>query len=77
VTVTLFLQLCQILAALGGAGNAIIAIRKDIDERMAAGTLKPEDPFPAEHMDAVQHRVEAGRWASDAVWDANHANSGG
>jgi hypothetical protein len=75
VTVALFLQLCQILAALGGAGQAVVAIRKDVDERVAAGTLKPEDPLPPEHLTAVQHRVEHGLWASDQVWNATHSGN--
>jgi hypothetical protein len=77
VTVALFLELCQILAALGGAGTAIVTIRKDIDARIAAGTLKLEDPFPPEHLPAVQHRVEHGLWASDEVWNATHSPEGG
>ena len=77
MNVALFLTLCQALAALGGAGVAIVTIRKDIDARLADGTLKPEDPFPAEHLQAVQHRVQEGLWASDEAWNANHANSGG
>lgn len=77
MNVALFLTLCQILAALGGAGAAIVTIRKDIDARLADGTLKPEDPFPAEHLPVVQHRIEAGLLASDDAWNANHANSGG
>lgn len=76
MTVGLFLTLCQILAELGGAGVAIVKIRKDVDERMAAGTLKLEDPFPPEHATVVQHRLEAGLSASDDAWNANHANTG-
>lgn len=77
MSVALFLELLQILEALGGAGVAFIKIRKDIDARMAAGTLKLEDPFPPEHLAAVQHRVQEGLSASDEAWNANHANSGG
>ena len=77
MTVALFLELLQILEAMGGAGVAFIKIRKDIDARIAAGTLKPEDPFPPEHMAVVQHRVQEGLWASDEAWNANHANAGG
>lgn len=77
VNIALFLALCQILAELGGAGVAIVKIRKDVDERMAAGTLKLEDPLPPEHLPIVQHRLQEGLSASDAAWDENHANSGG
>lgn len=77
MTVALFIQLCEILAELGGAGVAIVKIRKDIDERIAAGTLKLEDPFPPEHLTAVQHRVQEGLSDSDDVWNANHAPEGG
>lgn len=77
MNIALFIELCQILAALGGAGTAFIKIRKDIDERMAAGTLKLEDPLPSEHLPIVQHRLQAGLEASDAAWDENHANAGG
>lgn len=77
MSVAMFIALCQILAELGGAGVAIVKIRKDVDERIAAGTLKLEDPFPPEHLTAVQHRVQEGLSASDEVWNANHANSGG
>lgn len=77
MTVVLFIQLCEILAELGGAGVAIVKIRKDVDERLAAGTLKLEDPFPPEHLTAVRHRVQEGLSASDDAWNANHENSGG
>jgi hypothetical protein len=77
VTIAFFLQLCQILAALGGAGVALVTIRKDIDARLAAGTLKPGDPLPAEHLPAVQHRLEHGIQASDDVWNATHGPEGG
>lgn len=77
MTVALFLQLCQILAALGGAGAAIVTIRKDVDSRLAAGTLKVEDPLPAEHVPVVQHRLEHGLQASDDLWTETHAPEGG
>lgn len=72
MTVALFLQLCQILAALGGAGVAFVTIRKDVDARIAAGTLKPEDPLPAQHLAAVQHRLTHGLQASDDLWAETH-----
>lgn len=77
MTVALFIQLCEILAELGGAGVAIVKIRKDIDERIAAGTLQLSDPFPPEHLTTVQHRVQEGLADSDDFWNANHAPEGG
>jgi hypothetical protein len=50
MTVALFLQLMQILNAMGGASVAFIAIRKDIEAR----GLKPEDLLPAEHEATVR-----------------------
>lgn len=73
----MFIQLCQILAELGGAGVAIVTIRKDIDQRIAAGTLKLEDPFPPEHLATVQHRVHYGIDDSDSLWSETHAGEGG
>jgi hypothetical protein len=77
MTIALFMSLCQILAELGGAGVALIEIRKDIDARIAAGTLKLQDPLPPEHLSAVKHRLESGLLASDEVWNATHAPEGG
>jgi hypothetical protein len=77
MSVALFLELCQILAAMGTAGVAFLAIEKDLKGRIAAGTLKPADPLPAEHAPAVYHRLEHGLEASDDVWNETHAPEGG
>jgi hypothetical protein len=50
VTVGLFLELMQILAAMGGAGVAFLTIEKDIRERQ----LEPSDPLPSEHEATVR-----------------------
>ena len=50
MTVALFLQLMQILNAMGGAGMAFIAIKKDIE----AKGLTPADVLPAEHEATVR-----------------------
>jgi len=70
-------MLMQVLSEMGAAGVAFIAIRNDIEARTAAGTLKPADPLPPEHLSAVKHRLEAGLSASDDVWNATHAPEGG
>jgi hypothetical protein len=69
VTVALFLQLCQILAALGGAGEAFVTIRADIEKRH----LKPEDPLPPEHVATIKAAMGSG----GSVWDETHGGEGG
>ncbi len=61
MTVALFLQLCQILAALGSAGVAAETIKKDIAQR----GLKPTDPLPPEHEATVRALL--------STWDEDHA----
>jgi len=77
MTIAMFLSLCQIFAAIGAGGVAFITIRKDVEARLAAGTSKPEDPLPPEHLQSVKHRLEHGEAASDALWDETHAPEGG
>lgn len=69
MTVALFLELCQILAALGGAGSAFIAIRKDLEAR----GLQPSDPLPPEHIATIKAAMGSG----GSVWDEDHSNNGG
>ena len=54
ITIAEFLTLVQILNGLGGAGVAFLTIKKDIEARLAAGTHKPQDPLPQEHLPAVR-----------------------
>jgi len=71
MTVALFLELCQILAAMGGAGVAFLTIKKDLEERIAAGTIKLADPLPAEHEAVVRAALAPAQ--SQGVWDSTHA----
>lgn len=50
MTVAAFLTLVQILNGLGGAGVALLTIKKDIEEQ----GLKPEDHLPAAHEQVVR-----------------------
>lgn len=73
MTVALFLQLCQILAALGGASVALVTVRKDIESR----GLKPGDPLPPEHVLTVKAAMGHGGSAlADSDWDINHGGEG-
>jgi hypothetical protein len=71
MTVALFLQLMQILAAMGGAGVAFLTIKKDIEDR----GLKPEEMLPPEHETTVRTALWAATGSSP--WDADHAGEGG
>lgn len=59
MTIATFLLIAQILSALGGAGVGFIAIRKDIESQIAAGTLKHEDQLPAKHLSALADELHA------------------
>lgn len=74
MSVALFLQLCQILAALGGAGSAFVTIRRDLDAR----GFKPEDLLPDEHVATIKAELAKGvaMDSGDAAWNENHANNG-
>lgn len=63
MTVALFLQLCQILAALGGAGVAFETIRADLEKR----GFHPDDLLPAEHLATVKAALAPAQSSSTAA----------
>jgi hypothetical protein len=69
MTVALFLQLCEILSAIGGAGAAFVKIKQYIDEH----GMQPTDKLLAAHEHIVRTLLGPIQCSDDTVWQTSHA----